>query len=187
MLRESSVWSVTAKDRLTQNGHVGLMERHVLGEWICVERQTGRILSKTIECDKMIYDGLPVEESLKQNRRLSGGNRRRSHPSSLLWFSFVRKKCVPLYRYEKPPPSASARSGRTGTGALGGGIAITINARPSTSPLTNSTGGARNTVRSLCRCVITAISMFEIELASGAFRPDLRRTSPFDAATDHEL
>lgn len=45
MLREDPAWTVVAKHCLTQDyGYVRLLQRHVLGQWICIERDTGRVL-----------------------------------------------------------------------------------------------------------------------------------------------
>lgn len=45
MLREVPAWTVVAQRCLTQGyGYVRLMRRHALGEWICVERDTGGVL-----------------------------------------------------------------------------------------------------------------------------------------------
>lgn len=45
MLHDEPVWTTVADHGLTQGyGHVRLMPDHVLGQWICIRRQTGKVL-----------------------------------------------------------------------------------------------------------------------------------------------
>lgn len=45
MLRDTPAWEVVARHRLTQGyGHVRLTGDRVLGQWVCLERRTGRVL-----------------------------------------------------------------------------------------------------------------------------------------------
>ena len=44
MLVDEPAWTIVAQHHLTQHGHVTLLPDHVLGQWICVRHQTGRVL-----------------------------------------------------------------------------------------------------------------------------------------------
>jgi outer membrane protein assembly factor BamB len=45
MLHDNPAWTATARGRITHGyGRVTLMSGHALGQWVCLERRSGRVL-----------------------------------------------------------------------------------------------------------------------------------------------
>src|SRR5689334_17848721 len=73
MVHETPAWRYSTQHTITLgHGHVHLMPHHVLGQWFCVERESGRVLwdRKVSEADSVI--GVSEGVIIATETRMSG-------------------------------------------------------------------------------------------------------------------